>query len=721
MNKKPTYEELEKKIAALKKKIRKKDHSKQDISNKSILLEAQFQISIDGILIVNSEGKIISFNKRMMKIWNIPNELLDLKDDAKLLQHAATLLKNPFEFLEKVEYLYKKKNEQSRDEIEFKDGRYFDRYSSPLIDSMKKYHGRIWFFRDITKRKKSKLAIEKLNHELELRVEKRTIELLKSNTLLKKKMNELQIVEKALRKNEENGRTLLNATTDSVLLVEPDGTYITVNKKAAERVGKNLNFLIGKSCYDYLCSQTAASRRKRVQEVVNTCKPVRFEDELGGKDYDHNFYPLLDSQGNVSRIGIFSRDITKEKKAIDILLKNENRFRVILKNLPGAVVVYDLKGRIQLVNETTCKDLGYSEKELLALSITDLNLDAAKNNYSRMWQNINYGETLTFESTILRKDGSKFPCEVYLQAFMLNEKPIILATGFNISERKYIEESLKYSKLQLEAVHNNMDAIIYISDMESYEILFMNNHLKKHVGKDLTGNLCWKSLHKNQDGPCEFCTNNNLIDADGNPTEPHIWEFYNQMMGKWFELHDIAIPWINGKLVRMEIAIDITARKQIERKKNELNELLEERVEERTIELNDLNIALRVLLKKREEDKKDVEEKILSNYESLVLPFLQKLNKSLSQKNQVVLLNIVESNIKELIEPFSKKINIQLTSLTPSEIQIAVMVKQGLANKEIAQTLNISIRTVSNHRDHIRRKLGIVNKKINLQSCLSAL
>ncbi|MBU8910115.1 MAG: PAS domain S-box protein [Desulfobacterales bacterium] len=123
------------------------------------------------------------------------------------------------------------------------------------------------------------------------------------------------------------------------------------------------------------------------------------------------------------------------------------------------------------------------------------------------------------------------------------------------------EQKLKYSKLQLEAVFNNLDSIIYITDMDSYEVLYMSNYMKEAFGKDLTGKICWESIHENQDGPCDFCTNDKLIDDSGNPKEPYVWEFYNPKLNRWYELHDQAIPWTDGRLVRMEIAFDITERK----------------------------------------------------------------------------------------------------------------------------------------------------------------
>ncbi|MCA1793808.1 MAG: response regulator, partial [Desulfobacteraceae bacterium] len=143
------------------------------------------------------------------------------------------------------------------------------------------------------------------------------------------------------------------------------------------------------------------------------------------------------------------------------------------------------------------------------------------------------------------------------------------------TKRKKIEVALKYSKLQLEAVLNNLDSVVYVADMDSYEILFINNYTKKAFGKDLTGMVCWECLHEDQTGPCEFCTNDKLVDNDGNPEEPYIWEFYNQKMNKRYECHDQAIPWTDGRLVRMEIATDITERKQTEIDLKTQKELLE--------------------------------------------------------------------------------------------------------------------------------------------------
>ena len=129
---------------------------------KTTLLEAQTEASIDGILVVDSEGRAVSFNGQFGKLWNIPEELLAKKDDEQMLEYVVTQLEDPQAFLAKVDHLYQHRELESRDEIELKGRRVFDRYSAPLVDNTGNYHGRIWFFRDITDRKNMEREQENL-------------------------------------------------------------------------------------------------------------------------------------------------------------------------------------------------------------------------------------------------------------------------------------------------------------------------------------------------------------------------------------------------------------------------------------------------------------------------------------------------------------------------------------------------------------------------------
>jgi len=116
---------------------------------------------------------------------------------------------------------------------------------------------------------------------------------------------------------------------------------------------------------------------------------------------------------------------------------------------------------------------------------------------------------------------------------------------------------------RFQAVLDSLDAIVYVADMETYELLFLNSYGRK-IGGDCLGKKCYLTLQLGQNSPCSFCTNHLLVDSSGTPTGVHVGEFQNAITGQWFEYRDRAIYWTDGKLVRMQIAIDISARKMAE-------------------------------------------------------------------------------------------------------------------------------------------------------------
>ncbi|MEA3468948.1 MAG: PAS domain S-box protein [Thermodesulfobacteriota bacterium] len=117
---------------------------------------------------------------------------------------------------------------------------------------------------------------------------------------------------------------------------------------------------------------------------------------------------------------------------------------------------------------------------------------------------------------------------------------------------------------RFQTVLDSLDSVVYVADMETYELLFVNSHLQKLSG-DVIGRRCYQALQQDQDGPCGFCTNKLLVDADGNPRGVHVWEFQNTGDKQWYECRDQAIRWTDGRLVRMEIATNISARKNAEK------------------------------------------------------------------------------------------------------------------------------------------------------------
>jgi len=165
------------------------------------------------------------------------------------------------------------------------------------------------------------------------------------------------------------------------------------------------------------------------------------------------------------------------------------------------------------------------------------------------------------------------------------------------------------------------------------------------------------------------------------------------------------------------IMIDITQNKIVE---NDLTEK-ESELKKKTNKLEEINLALKVMLDKRQSDRMDLQNYIWSNVNELIIPYIHKLRETDHNETQQLFIDIIESNINKIISPFSFKLSSHHYGLTPTEIKIADLIRQGKKTKEIAKIRNISYKTVEVHRMNIRKKIGIKNKKSNLQTHLNIL
>ncbi len=166
----------------------------------------------------------------------------------------------------------------------------------------------------------------------------------------------------------------------------------------------------------------------------------------------------------------------------------------------------------------------------------------------------------------------------------------------------------------------------------------------------------------------------------------------------------------------------IEQKRQLEEVASELKrsqDELEKRVQERTAELVEANIALKVVLKNREGDWKLFADQVLANTTQLIEPFLDRLQECRLTEHQQELVAVLRANINELTSPFANNFSNKLARLTPGEIQIANLVKLGKRTKEIAEIMHLSPGTIGIHRKNIRKKLNLTSKKTNLQTILS--
>ncbi|HTZ39400.1 MAG TPA: PAS domain-containing protein [Syntrophales bacterium] len=226
--------------------------------------------------------------------------------------------------------------------------------------------------------------------------------------------------------------------------------------------------------------------------------------------------------------------------------------------------------------------------------------------------------------------------------------------------------------------------------------------------------------------------------------------------GRWLRFTAAAIRDSRGEIVgAVETLEDISERKRAEIALRNAHDELEQRVQERTIDLiqssealkeeiaerklaekalkkrerelkmktdslQEVNTALKVLIAQREEDRREVEEKILNNVKELLLPYIEKMEKTKLTDLQQSYLRVIGTNLDNIISPFLKNLHSKYLDLTPKETRVATLVKEGRTTKEIAELLGMSVAAVEFHRNNIRRKLGLRNKKANLVSHLAS-
>ena len=321
-------------------------------------------------------------------------------------------------------------------------------------------------------------------------------------------------------------------------------------------------------------------------------------------------------------------------------------------------------------------------------------------------------------------------------------------------QREDDESHSMNAKREWERTFDAIDDFVTILD-PNLLIIRMNRAIADffQIDRSVTNDVHCYELFWGKQAPCKQCPAS-LVLKD---RLTHRAEFHNRVLDKTFLVS--ASPILNDAQVligMVYVTRDITDRKRAEDALWDAYDQLEMRVAERTAELTqantrlqeeiaerkrtetlllrqteelnaksrtleETNIALRVMLRAREEDKKDLEDRVVSNVKELVLPYLNKIKSGRLALEQSALLDIISANLNDVISPFSRRLSSKYLDLTPREIQIADLIKGGHTNKDIAEILRVSQRTIEFHRENIRKKLGINKRKTNLRSYLLSL
>ncbi len=288
----------------------------------------------------------------------------------------------------------------------------------------------------------------------------------------------------------------------------------------------------------------------------------------------------------------------------------------------------------------------------------------------------------------------------------------------DITERRRAEEAMRQSEQKYRELFENANDVIFILDFKG-KILSCNAAASRTYGYEpgqMPGLNLEALLDKNY-LPVVRKLFRKRLDSMDVPNPLEFLTYTRTGEAVWVEVNARGIRE-SGILVAIHgIARNITERKRME----EALKKREQELEEKSRNLEDANTALKVLLKRREDDKSELEEKVICNVRELILPYIENLKITHVDSHQLNQLSILERNTSEIISPFLRTLSTKYPNLTPMEIKVINFIREGRTTKEMAELLNASARTVEVHRDNVRKKLGLRNRKANLKSHLMAL
>jgi len=292
-------------------------------------------------------------------------------------------------------------------------------------------------------------------------------------------------------------------------------------------------------------------------------------------------------------------------------------------------------------------------------------------------------------------------------------------------ERNREESALIKAKKEWEHIFDAVPDPLAIIDL-NYRLEHVNKAMADGLGakpEDLIGRPCYEVVH-GLSLPADYCPLSLML-KDGRQHSAEVLE--KNLNGTFLIILSPLYDAENNLIGGIHIARDITHLKDIEAALRESNEKLEQHVAMRTSELvqkaedlKESNIAMKVLLKHREQDRAEIQESVTHNIRELVFPNLDRMEHGIFSKEQLnARIREIKNCLENVISPSPRSLFGK--GLSPAEIRIAEMIRAGKSTKEIAHLLSISDGTVRTHRERIRKKLGLTNQKTNLQTYLHSL
>ena len=394
---------------AIKQDVTERQRAQEELLFKTALLEAEAECTIDGILVVNRAGQVLQANKRFIEMMDMPPDIVASNEDSKMLEHVLAKVKDPATFLETVKYYYAHESEKAQDEMELKDGKVFDRYSVSLHSPEGKYYGRVWYFRDITERKRS---------------------------------------EEALRESELRIRRLTESDIVGLFVGNDRGGIVEANSALLQMLGFDEHELrAGSLHWSRLTPREDQSVNERIRHQLSTTgvsSPV--ESEFIRRDGSRVpvMLGLVALDASATRALGIVLDLTDRQQAERALEERTVYLNTLFEISPMGIVVLDTEGRIQMSNSAFERLFLYSRQEIAGAKLDEFIVPEALIAEAKSLTGLCLsGPGASLTSSRRRKDGTMVDVDIHgVPLYIEGELRGVLTLYQDITERKRAEADL---------------------------------------------------------------------------------------------------------------------------------------------------------------------------------------------------------------------------------------------------------------------------------------
>jgi PAS domain S-box-containing protein len=436
--------------------------------------------------------------------------------------------------------------------------------------------------------------------------------------------------EEALRQSEEALRAFLNAVPEPAMLLDENGAVLVANQTLARRLDVAENELVHKPVFDFLPPQSAASRKAMFDQVIATGKALQFDDARDDRVFVNWFSPVTDAAGKVSRVAVLALDMTERKRAEAVLQESEQKYRTLVETTGMGYLILDMQGRVLDANAEYVRLSGHQTlREILGRSVVEWTAPQdSQRNAAAVEECAKTGNVRTLEITYAGPNGLLTPIQINGTVVRTANGETIISLCWDITERKRAEQALREAHDKLEDRVRERTAELQVANTalsESEARLRLALEYIETIYQNAPVGLCSLDLNLRY-----VRINQRLAAMNGIPVERHIGRTVREALPhladgteavcrqvittaqpvlnlelegttaaqpgviRTWVTHWMPLTQAGGRVTGVSVVVDeVTERKRAAEELQEAHHKLEQRVRDRTAELQSANAALR--------------------------------------------------------------------------------------------------------------------------------